>query len=447
MEIGLDSSNTASGLAASLNPVLQAHQSYLVMANKAFDSCSNIVLLGYDYDHGMQNKAKKGSFFNMQNLQLTTDPMRRVPIFSFLVRWGTRFLHYNFIGALLNDLFGVQTRGGCQCAGPYSQRLLGLSTEGNAKLEKCLLEDKAELLRPGYSRFSLPYTLSPIEVEFILSAITFIAERGWLFLPLYRLNHKTGEVKHRSRATRFPERKWLSHFTLQWESGNRHTEPLPEILEQKKWSSLSDEQLKVKFDELLASAIAAANKIEGSEVFSSDVSGRGSKKRSRCEEDCTATSFLKTKIPALALELQSRWLPSHDQGAMLDGTLAADMRWFAYPSEVVAFLASQGTEKMCKNMDSQVGNMKGPILPPAIVEVAPNFSIRPDTDDTISSIIAKDTNGDKMKEDIDHVREPQNLSVSVEPPTLYKGVLLPPQKGSAAANMLAVKVVLKNGCY
>ena len=61
--------------------------------------------------------------------------------------------------------------------------------------------------------------------------------------------------------------------------------------------------------------------------------------------------------------------------------------------------------------------------------------IRPDTDDTISSIIAKDTNGDKMKEDIDHVREPQNLSVSVEPPTLYKGVLLPPQKGSAAANI------------
>ena len=100
-----------------------------------------------------------------------------------------------------------------------------------------------------------------------------------------------------------------------------------------------------KIDELLASAIAAANKIEGSEVFSSDVSGRGSKKRSRCEEDHGYFVF-ENKDSALALELQSRWLPSHDQGAMLDGTLAADMRWFAYPSEVVAFLASQGTEKM-----------------------------------------------------------------------------------------------------
>ena len=38
-----------------------------------------------------------------------------------------RFLHYNFVSALLNDLFGVQSRGGCMCAGPYSQWLLGLS--------------------------------------------------------------------------------------------------------------------------------------------------------------------------------------------------------------------------------------------------------------------------------------------------------------------------------
>ena len=157
-----------------------------------------------------------------------TDPMRR-PIFSFLVRWGTRFLHYNFIGALLNDLWRADS--GRMPCWAIPQRLLGLSTEGNAKLEKCLLEDKAELLRPGYSRFSLSYTLSPIEVEFILSAITFIAERGG-FSCHYRLNHKTGEVKHRSRATRFLSASGF-HFTLQWESGNRHTEPLPEILEQK----------------------------------------------------------------------------------------------------------------------------------------------------------------------------------------------------------------------
>ncbi len=50
----------------------------------------------------------------------------RLPIVSFMIRHGCyRFLHYNFVAALLNDLFGIQSRGGCACAGPYAQQLLG----------------------------------------------------------------------------------------------------------------------------------------------------------------------------------------------------------------------------------------------------------------------------------------------------------------------------------
>ena len=47
----------------------------------------------------------------------------RLPIFSFLVRHPTtrQFLHYNFVCAVLNDVFGIQARGGCACAGPYAQ--------------------------------------------------------------------------------------------------------------------------------------------------------------------------------------------------------------------------------------------------------------------------------------------------------------------------------------
>ncbi len=37
-----------------------------------------------------------------------------------------RWLHHNFIVALLNDLFGIQARGGCSCAGPYGHRLLAI---------------------------------------------------------------------------------------------------------------------------------------------------------------------------------------------------------------------------------------------------------------------------------------------------------------------------------
>lgn len=54
---------------------------------------------------------------------LGNNSMDRLPIFSFLVKHTESglYLHYNYVCALLNDLFGIQTRGGCACAGPYAQ--------------------------------------------------------------------------------------------------------------------------------------------------------------------------------------------------------------------------------------------------------------------------------------------------------------------------------------
>ena len=47
----------------------------------------------------------------------------RLPVFSFLIRHppSGRFLHHSFVCTLLNDLYGIQARGGCACAGPYAQ--------------------------------------------------------------------------------------------------------------------------------------------------------------------------------------------------------------------------------------------------------------------------------------------------------------------------------------
>ena len=46
----------------------------------------------------------------------------RLSIISFRIRHGNQYLHHNFVVALLNDLFGIQARGGCSCAGPYGHR-------------------------------------------------------------------------------------------------------------------------------------------------------------------------------------------------------------------------------------------------------------------------------------------------------------------------------------
>lgn len=133
---------------------------------------------------------------------------RNLPIFAFLIRFGNRFLHYNYVCAILNDVFGIQSRGGCQCAGPYSQKLLGLTTvrDGqevpnlrNQEIESALLrhKERAELLRPGYTRLSLPFKgLRSEEVDYVLKALVWTAKNGWALMCQYRCNHRTGEVSH-----------------------------------------------------------------------------------------------------------------------------------------------------------------------------------------------------------------------------------------------------------
>jgi hypothetical protein len=53
---------------------------------------------------------------------LGSDKARRLPIFSFIVyhQDSGKLLHHNYVSTLLNDLYGIQARGGCACAGPYA---------------------------------------------------------------------------------------------------------------------------------------------------------------------------------------------------------------------------------------------------------------------------------------------------------------------------------------
>jgi selenocysteine lyase/cysteine desulfurase len=126
----------------------------------------------------------------------------RLPIFGFMVRaQDGRFLHYNFVSALLNDLFGIQSRGGCSCAGPYGVRLLGISDENVQQLKVALGTHQQEIVKPGYTRVSFPYFMEEEEVEYIMDAVVFVAEHGYKFLRDYNFNLNTGEWKHKSYAS------------------------------------------------------------------------------------------------------------------------------------------------------------------------------------------------------------------------------------------------------
>ncbi|CAL8115207.1 unnamed protein product [Orchesella dallaii] len=163
----------------------------------------------------------------------------RIAILSFLIEnlETELYLHHNFVVALLNDLFGIQARGGCACAGPYGQSLLGISTELARDYENLLLEDSRldrnhlrrylegsayEVFRPGFTRLSIPYHTPAQEAEYVIEAVKLIAEHGYKLLPLYTCNPETGEFHHHS-TNMYQNRKWLSWATFDTE-GIRYKE-------------------------------------------------------------------------------------------------------------------------------------------------------------------------------------------------------------------------------
>lgn len=104
------------------------------------------------------------------------------------------FLHHNFVVALLNDLFGIQCRGGCMCAGPYAQVLLGIDDKLASVYEAQLKTSESKdgnLLKPGFVRISFNFHSSDEEVNFIIDAVKLVARFGWRLLPHYRIDSET----------------------------------------------------------------------------------------------------------------------------------------------------------------------------------------------------------------------------------------------------------------
>jgi len=101
-------------------------------------------------------------------------------------------LHHAFAAVLLDHLFGIQSRAGCSCAGPYGHRLLGIDEERSSRYRGQIAKGRAGL-KPGWVRVSLPHYASDHDFEYVLDAIDFVADRGLDFVPLYRFGWRSGE--------------------------------------------------------------------------------------------------------------------------------------------------------------------------------------------------------------------------------------------------------------
>ena len=130
----------------------------------------------------------------------------RLSIVSFVVRRpGGRYLHHNFVVALLNDLFGIQSRGGCSCAGPYGHRLLGIDLERSHAFEREITRG-CEGIKPGWVRVNFTYFLDETVADYIIDAVRFVARSGSRFLADYSFDERTGLWHHRGGPVEPPLR-------------------------------------------------------------------------------------------------------------------------------------------------------------------------------------------------------------------------------------------------
>lgn len=122
---------------------------------------------------------------------------KRLSILSFVVKAPSgAYLHHNFVVAVLNDLFGIQTRGGCSCAGPYGHRLLDIDIERSHQFE-AEIATGCEGIKPGWVRVNFNYFVADEVVDYIIEAVRMVARDGWRLLSDYHFEPTTGLWRHR----------------------------------------------------------------------------------------------------------------------------------------------------------------------------------------------------------------------------------------------------------
>ncbi|AEW85205.1 aminotransferase [Flavobacterium columnare ATCC 49512] len=104
-------------------------------------------------------------------------------------------LHYNLGVKILNDRFGIQTRGGCSCAGTYGHYLLHVDQDRSNAIT-CNINSGNLTVKPGWIRMSIHPTTTNDEIQYVCDAISSLARNHQEWSNDYEYNSKTNEYTH-----------------------------------------------------------------------------------------------------------------------------------------------------------------------------------------------------------------------------------------------------------
>lgn len=116
---------------------------------------------------------------------------KRLPIFSLKIcdRDGDP-IHQQLFTRMLSDVYGIQARGGCACAGPYAHRLLGIDQSQSDELFAAL-ESGEELQKPGWVRLNFSYLMSDETAAKVINGVIELAETADQYVTHYQPDPKT----------------------------------------------------------------------------------------------------------------------------------------------------------------------------------------------------------------------------------------------------------------
>ena len=146
-------------------------------------------------EEGFARRALASWGSNPQIEILGNPELERLAIVSLGLRHARGSLHANFVVALLSDLFGIQARSGCFCAGPYIHRLYPIDDAWSAAMHAQARSGCAGATL-AFARVSFNYYMSEAVFDYIVEAVHLLANEGWKLLPLYRFDPRSGLWAH-----------------------------------------------------------------------------------------------------------------------------------------------------------------------------------------------------------------------------------------------------------
>ncbi|MCR4267159.1 aminotransferase class V-fold PLP-dependent enzyme [Nitratireductor sp. ZSWI3] len=124
----------------------------------------------------------------------------RLPIFSFRIRGADgKPVHHQLFTRMLSDLYGIQARGGCACAGPYAHHLLGIDEQQSRTLLESIRAGN-EMEKPGWVRLNFSYLMTDEKADLVVEAVDALAREAQRHTQAYDFDPTTARFRHNNLA-------------------------------------------------------------------------------------------------------------------------------------------------------------------------------------------------------------------------------------------------------